>query len=267
MNKSSVSRVYIYDGINSDWFDVSAVKDYIERWMPWIETDMRKDLLALWAESTGPFVERMCRMRVRHPMKDVAVTRILKPERDYELRVLDGRSRATAGVMYDGNELQRVAYGLLPSDERGLDSINIWFTERAVVTWDEDDRRFHARVSVYGYPSVVSTTGMVVAPAREREYYILRRFGMGSEPKTYGKEGTFLDFRDPVATEVAKGYAMQAVFFALTGDPFCDEPECRLYNAHWQREMMAAQLGDDDYCERHKAMLDAWKQAGRCTAQ
>ena len=90
---------------------------------------------------------------------------------------------------------------------------------------------------------------------------------MGSEPKTAGRDGAFLEFRDPVATEVAKGYAMQAVFFALTGDPFCDEPECRLYNAHWQHEMMAAQLGGGaDYCERHAVMLDAWKRAGRCTA-
>jgi hypothetical protein len=48
---------------------------------------------------------------------------------------------------------------------------------------------------------------------------------------------------------------MQAVFYALTGDPFCDDPCCRLFNAHWQREMLAAQLSRPDFCRRHEKMI------------
>jgi hypothetical protein len=40
----------------------------------------------------------------------------------------------------------------------------------------------------------------------------------------------------------------------LTGEAFCDDPACRLFNAHWQEEMLRAQLADN-YCGRHRAWL------------
>ncbi len=49
---------------------------------------------------------------------------------------------------------------------------------------------------------------------------------------------------------------MQAVFYALTGDPFCEDKVCRLYNAHWQEDLLFAQLGGAyDFCPRHTALL------------
>jgi hypothetical protein len=68
----------------------------------------------------------------------------------------------------------------------------------------------------------------------------------------------YLEHDDPRDAEVAKGYAMQAVFYALAGDPYCDDPECRLFNGHWQREILEAHLGGTDYCARHKEMIEAW---------
>jgi hypothetical protein len=69
-----------------------------------------------------------------------------------------------------------------------------------------------------------------------------------------------LESDDPRTATVLEGYAIQAIFYALTGDPFCDDPDCRLYNAHWQRDMLRAQLGGDHYCSRHLAMLWEWAQ-------
>ena len=45
------------------------------------------------------------------------------------------------------------------------------------------------------------------------------------------------------------------LLFALTGEPFCEDPACRLFNAHWQAEMLRAQLEGPDYCERHQELL------------
>jgi len=182
----------------------------------------------------------------------------LKPELDYETRLLTGTGRPSAGVAYDGLELQRLAFNVLPRAERHLCALHIWITERLIATWDEDGRRYHARVSLYGFPVILSTEGMVQAPARERAFYIARRLGLeeGADPGD-----SALRHEDPRTTEVAKGYAMQAVFYALTGEPFCDEAGCRLFNAHWQSEMLAAQLHGSDYCPRHAQMLEAW-QAG-----
>ena len=54
---------------------------------------------------------------------------------------------------------------------------------------------------------------------------------------------------------------MQAVFFAITGNAFCDDPCCRLFNAHWQAEMLAAQLEGPDYCASHRQALERWLRA------
>jgi hypothetical protein len=49
-----------------------------------------------------------------------------------------------------------------------------------------------------------------------------------------GKEN-YLDYGDYRINFAAVGYALQALFFFITeGNPFCDNINCRLYNADWQ---------------------------------
>lgn len=49
---------------------------------------------------------------------------------------------------------------------------------------------------------------------------------------------------------------MQAVVYYLTGDPFCEDRGCRLYNAHWREEMIYAQLESGyEFCARHEEVL------------
>ncbi len=67
--------------------------------------------------------------------------------------------------------------------------------------------------------------------------------------------GQFIDYDDARLTEVFRGYALQALFFHLVGDPFCEDPACQLFNAHWQEEMMGAQLGSGALCEVHANFL------------
>jgi len=275
MNDESNWRICLFDGVRADWFSVAAVRTHLEHWLPWLEIDIRADILIDSVRATAEEDEKsgteeslaghLCAIRVLDPSRQTAARQPLKPERDYEQRLLTEETRATLGVVYDGYELQRLAFSLLPSEERGLNAINVWFTERVIATWDEDDRRYHARISAYGYPSIVSTSGMVVAPAKDTEYYLARRLGIDPASRAQEYAGRFLRYRDAAATEIAKGYAMQAVFYGLVGDPFCDEPSCRLFNAHWQREMMVAQMGEPEYCARHEQMLATWQAAGLCT--
>ena len=69
--------------------------------------------------------------------------------------------------------------------------------------------------------------------------------------------GRFVDYGDLRLTEILKGYSMQAVFYHLTGEPFCDNPDCRLFNAHWQEQMIQAQLTTaQEYCPRHRKLLE-----------
>jgi len=71
-------------------------------------------------------------------------------------------------------------------------------------------------------------------------------------------KGDFIDYEDERLTEVVKGYVMQAVFYSLTSDPFCDDRGCRLYNAHWQEELIFAQLESGyEFCPRHTGLLQS----------
>jgi hypothetical protein len=114
---------------------------------------------------------------------------------------------------------------------------------------------------VYGIPSIISTTGVVEAPAKPREYYLLKQqYGMlGKDPLELKDrfKGRFIDYEDERLTEVMRGYAMQAVFYSLIGDPFCEDKGCRLYNAHWQEELIFAQLeGEYEFCPRHTELIE-----------
>jgi len=145
-----------------------------------------------------------------------------------------------------------------------LDLVHIFLTNRLFATWEED-QRYHTRTSIYGLPSIISTTGLIEAPAKPREYYVLKQ-----QYETLGKDlmelndrfkDRCLGYEDSRLTQVTKGYIMQAVFYTLSGDPFCPDKGCKLYNAHWQEELIFAQLGShDEFCRRHTELLTNWRQ-------
>ena len=74
-------------------------------------------------------------------------------------------------------------------------------------------------------------------------------------------KGRFIDYEDKRLTKIVKGYAIQAVFNSLTGDPFCEDKGCRLYNAHWQDELIFAQLESKyEFCGWHRSILDSFRR-------
>jgi hypothetical protein len=179
----------------------------------------------------------------------------------YERRRLTTRGEAK-GVVYDGFMVQELLVGLFDREELNRWSLPLVFTNQLLSTFDESDRRYHLRTVILGYPAIVSTTGLVEAPAKPREFYLAREqfraMGLDAISPVLASElrDRCLLPNDERLTEVAKGYALQAVFYALFGEAFCDDKDCRLYNAHWQEEMLHAQLdGAYDLCPRHETML------------
>ncbi len=179
----------------------------------------------------------------------------------YEEGRILGENKST-GLLYDGFFLSKTFMSIPDLVSGHLDALHIVLTERLVGTFDRFDRRYHARAVIFGYPHIVSITGVVEAPARPREYYLIRRQfqGSGMIPPETGEsmKGRYLEHGDPRIGEVLKGLALQALFYQATGDPFCDNKECRLFNAHWQEELIYAQLDSaDDLCEKHGETLES----------
>lgn len=204
--------------------------------------------------------QAMAATRVHNLMRRDSFEPPLPAEVDFIARQLSRLSPRKFGHLYDAMAAMSVYRDLLPAQNNPA----VVFTYQIMATWDEGDLKYHARVLVAGSPSIISIPGVVLAPARPREYYMYqagaRAAGMSEEEIDARMRDTigdrYVTHGDTRIPEILKGYALQAVAYWVFGEGFCDDPDCRLFNAHWQEEMLRAQLdGPYEFCPRHEEML------------
>ena len=236
----------------------SELKKYLDERINKADVEARGDFLNYFSSGNNekiPF--KLAEIRVMNVTKPFAYNEPLYGEIEQEKRVIKGESSAS-GILYDGFKLHGIFQDIIPKEERGLDSTHIILTDRLIGTFDENDRRYHARTIVCGFPSIISMTGVVEAPAKPREFYIEKQLAGGDvvafEEIKKKYVGRFIDYGDARMAEVLKGYAMQAIFYHAFNEAFCEDKGCRLFNAHWQEEMIHAQLEGDEFCKRHEKL-------------
>jgi len=262
MKVRRIEKVLLYDEGTAEKLNIEEVTEYLRGKLGKAQVTVRGNPFAFWPEKSSDYARKLASIKIQDVGRKIAPGQEpLYGEISYEKRRILGETRSF-GVLYDGFQLQRVFSELIAWDEHSLKVVHIFFTNRLFATWEESDKRYHARTSVYGIPSLISTTGLVEAPAKPREYYLLKQ-----QYEMLGKDllelkgrlkASFIDYEDERLTEVIKGYAMQAVFYHLVGNPFCEDKGCRLYNAHWQEELIFAQLESEyEFCERHTKVLDS----------
>lgn len=206
--------------------------------------------------------------KVRHLDRSFEAVEPLYGEVQFEMRLLRDPAKRVPGVLYDAYRFVALLRDLLPGDERSLRTLHIVFTHRLLGTYQEDGR-YHARAVICSVPSVVSTSGLVEAPAKPEAYYKVKAqltMALGTVPFEAAKEpfaGQFIDYDDPRLTEVAKGYALQAAMYQIAKEAFCEDPACRLFDAHWQSELLAAQIESGRLCARHTEIAGRIRAVGR----
>ncbi len=144
----------------------------------------------------------------------------------------------------------------------------ILFTDKLIATEDEF-KRLHLRAAVFSEPSIISLSGIVEAVAKPKEYYLYKKqfesLGLGELKKDWLKnkfKGQFIDYGDKRLTEILKGFVSQALFFFIFGEPFCCSRNCRLYNSHWQKDLIFSQVKKGSFCPKHKRILSKLKEGG-----
>jgi hypothetical protein len=161
--------------------------------------------------------------------------------------------------LYDGFVMQRMFAEMIPTAEISLAHIHIIFTSLLTCTFSEDNWRYHGRALICGTPSIVSTTGIVEALAKPREFYIPQldgtaAEGIGSLKKKFA--GRFIDYDDDRITAASINYALQAIFFFISGgEPFCNNKDCRLYNTHWQEDLIHT-IEKGILCSHHRNLAN-----------
>ncbi|HSA74291.1 MAG TPA: DUF6775 family putative metallopeptidase [Nitrososphaeraceae archaeon] len=87
-----------------------------------------------------------------------------------------------------------------------------------VCTFDENDRRFHARPIICGYPTIISTPSIVEVPARPKAYNLkqMMRDLLSKNSKEIFNEfaNRYVIYGDSRLPQVATGNVIQAVFFS-----------------------------------------------------
>ena len=245
MNKDI--RVFLYTEYPSPSLDINLIIESLRKYGFTVEN--RGDILDYLCPSESSvfnLARRFSEARIPDVSRPVdSPNKDNQSQIDSELNKILGLENIR-GNFYDGYWIQRTLYRLLVDKlDLNLDDgdVHIIFTGRLFGTFE--DRRYHARVVLMGIPSLVSTSGLVEAPAKPREYYYVRgrmvQSGMDISELDNIYKGRFVDYDDPKITSILTSYALQVIFYELTGKAFCDNATCCLSNSHWQEEVLKVQ--------------------------
>ncbi len=148
--------------------------------------------------------------------------------------------------LYDGFWVQRIFSRFFLRKHPGELAENAFhavITDRLLGTYGP--RRYHARVIISGFPSFISTSGLVEGPARPREYYFLKaeftRSGKNLLELDEAFRGKFVDYGDERITKITGSYVLQPLLHNFSGKEFCQNGRCALFNSHWQKEVLDMQ--------------------------
>lgn len=259
-------RIHLYADPSAKTLNLREEAEYLSLKLGLRGIDIRPEFLFhhLNQSTINEVAERLASIRVKDPGKPFSPSQPLYGEVEFEKGLILTPLRRPLGILYDGLLLNSIYRSLLSKEEAGLNHLHIAFTNRLFATFDEGDHRYHARVILCGFPSLISTTGIVEAPAKPQEFYLALRTMPSTAQQLVWEDlkerfrGRYIDYDDERLTEVMKGYAMQAVFYHFLQEPFCESKSCRLYNAHLQEEVIAAQLAqrEREFCDRHNRMLN-----------
>lgn len=195
----------------------------------------------------------MCKVTGNNEAGDIAPFPV---EIDYEIRRIKGQNMASS-PFYDGFKISNFFRNKLLIE--GPSDISFVYTDRLVGSYGED-RRWHARTVIFSYPCIISTTGIVQAPAKSKQYYLAKQLVSSISKSTEmvnDPEDHIRGLDDPRIHDAAASYAIQALFFSVFGEPFCNDNTCRLFNSHWQKDVLSGQV-NGELCRKHKEMIGAW---------
>lgn len=254
-------KIFLYNGSKTEALNIKEIAQYLKENSGGAKVEVRGDFIGqvtkgMEDSSLRELAEEIARCKIRDLRSYHSTFDPLTAEVEYEKRRLQNSDNKSFGILYDGFKLQTLYQDLITEEERSWHCLAIIFTDQLFGTWDEHNRCYHARVSVYGFPSIISTTGIVEAPAKPREFYLQKQWGIDTITLKKRFKDKFIDYDDTRLTEVMKGYCIQALFFYISGEPFCEDNKCRLYNAHWQEEVINAQLAKPEFCKKHEMLIN-----------
>ena len=244
------SKIILYDEPTVPQIQLKKLEKFITHTFP-VKTEIRENF---FCDLDEKIYEKIAGVRIfdlKNPFKTHSPT-----TEDIQIEIQNkDMSNKEEMMLYDGFEFQKITSEHISKNESGEDTLHIIFTNKLTCTFDEKDFRYHARALIGSNPAIISTTGIIEAPAKPKQYYLDLMTNFTEEKiKDIKKKyrGEFLEYHDSRMSEIVEGYILQAIMYYETGDAFCEEKECRLFNAHWQKDLFYSQLENKKLCNKHQ---------------
>ena len=252
-----ISKIFLYDESSVPEIKINDLAKFLEETLC-VPVEIRKNFFSHF-KSDKNTVYNLASSRVFNPYIPFEKHVPTEEEINFEEESFGNHSNSNI-VLYDGFEIQKIIQNIIPEEELSDGMFHLVFTTRLGCTYDYDDYRYHGRAVICSNPSIISTTGIIEAPAKPREYYLSMHQaisqGLNIDALKEQFQGKFLEYHDNNLGQVVQGYALQAIFYHITADPFCDSKECILYNAHWQEDLIYSQIQLGKLCRHHQKILE-----------
>jgi len=251
------SKIILYDEPTVPEIQLERLEKFLTKTFP-VEIETRENFFQC---SNDNFFEKIASTRIFDLKKQFKKHNPSAEDIEIEKENKDMSAREEM-ILYDGFEFQKTVTEFIPINEDKKDTLLIIFTNKLTCTFDENDFRYHARALIGSNPAIISTTGMIEAPAKPKQYYLdlMTNFSAKRVEEIKKKyKGEFLEYHDSRISEIAEGYLLQAIIYYETGEAFCEHKDCRLFNAHWQRDLFFSQLENKRFCKKHQEILNELK--------
>jgi len=250
-----ISKVILYPEPTVPEIRIAEIQKFIMDTFS-IEVDLRENFLT---HPNEEIVEKIVTTRIfelkKRYRKHIPSIEDMQIERESREMAYDNTM-----ALYDGFEMLKIITEYIPANEKTEDVLHIIFTNKTTCTFDEDgDFRYHARALIGSNPTIISTTGIIEAPAKPKQYYLDMMTCFSKDKAEQIKEkykGKFLEFHDSRLHKIAEGYVLQSIMYYETGEAFCDDKDCRLFNAHWQKDLFHSQIINRKFCKRHSEITN-----------
>jgi hypothetical protein len=256
-----ISKIILYDEPAVPEIQLNDLVKFLQETFSVI-VETRENILKFSSEDTAL---KIAECKIFNLRKDFEKHVPTQEEISFEESNVQDTSNTENIIMYDGFRLEKVLASLISETEDAEDVFHVFFTNKLTCTYDYNDYRYHGRALIGSNPSIISTTGIIEAPAKPREYYydLMTNFTQGVNVETIKKKykGSYLEYHDSRLSKIVEGYLLQAIFYYETGDSFCENSECRLFNAHWQKDLLHSQLEVKELCQNHQKILKNLNQS------
>jgi len=229
------SKIILYDEPTVPEIQLERLEKFLTKTFP-VEIERRENFFQY---SSDNFFEKIASTRIFDLKKQFEKHNPSAKDIEIEKENKDMSAREEM-ILYDGFEFQNIISEFIPKNEDEKDILHIIFTNKLTCTFGENDFRYHARAIIGANPAIISTTGMIEAPAKPKQYYLdlMTNFSENRVEEIKKKyKGEFLEYHDSRISEITEGYLLQAIIYYETGEAFCEHKDCRLFNAHWQRDL------------------------------